>query len=151
MTDAAWSQQSAPATTASSSCAAGRRWPTSPTALSNTYLAGEKSINPDHYDDGTPPNDDQGWDTGFRLGHRAMERSDDYAGRPRRRRRTSTTSRHKTCRAYVAGNFGSAHAVSFNMAFCDGSVHAINYSIDLETLHRLGTRAEGKAIDGKQL
>ncbi len=31
----------------------------------NTYLAGEKYIDSDHYDDGTEPYDDQGWDTGF--------------------------------------------------------------------------------------
>jgi hypothetical protein len=37
----------------------------------------------------------------------------------------------------------------FAMAMCDGSVHTMNYSIDLETYRRLGDRAGGKPVDGK--
>ena len=110
----------------------------------NTFLAGEKSVDPDHYDDGTPPNDDQGWDSAFDW-DTVRWSGITTAWPPAKGAADANYRATQDIPGYVAGNFGSAHAVSFNMAFCDGSVHAVNYSIDLETFHRLGTRAEGNA------
>ena len=105
---------------------------------SNTYLAGEKYAMPDHYHDGGAPNDDQGWDSawdwdnirwsGIGLDYQPMQ---DTSG-------------------LLAGmNFGCAHAIGFHMAFCDGSVQFINYSIDANTHRCLGNRKDGMTIDGK--
>jgi prepilin-type processing-associated H-X9-DG protein len=106
--------------------------------LSDTYLAGEKSCSPDYYETGTDPCDDQNQCMGFdcdverytQIGWPPMQ---DQAG--------------AGARSYA---FGSAHANGFQMAFCDGSVQMMSYTIDLETHRRLGNREDGLPIDGKK-
>jgi prepilin-type N-terminal cleavage/methylation domain-containing protein len=52
---------------------------------------------------------------------------------------------------YPRGMFGSAHVNGFQMAFCDGSVHLMSYSLN-PTIHKyLGNRKDGHPIDGRQL
>ena len=46
--------------------------------------------------------------------------------------------------------YGSAHPNSLNMAMCDGSVHAISYSIAGKTFRRLGGRVDGQIVDPKK-
>ncbi len=106
--------------------------------LSNTYLAGEKLASPDYYETGTDGADDQNayigndWDIDrvTQIGWPPMQ---DQPG--------------SGANSYA---FGSAHSNGFQMAFCDGSVQMMNYSIDPETHRCLGNRADGKAIDGKK-
>ena len=43
--------------------------------------------------------------------------------------------------------FGSAHATGWQMAFCDGSVRTMSYSIDANTHLLFGSRADGEAVD----
>ena len=48
---------------------------------------------------------------------------------------------------WVTYRFGSAHASAFNMAFVDGSVHAITYDIDPAIHGQLSNRQDGATPD----
>jgi prepilin-type N-terminal cleavage/methylation domain-containing protein len=88
------------------------------------YMAGEKYMNPDHYLDQDPDND-QPWCTGFDIDNARW-----VNGAPQPDRRGVSNS----------GIFGSNHPSTFNMVFCDGAVHSIAFSIDPTTHRALGNR-----------
>jgi prepilin-type N-terminal cleavage/methylation domain-containing protein/prepilin-type processing-associated H-X9-DG protein len=111
---------------------------------SNTYLVGEKYLNPDLYYTGWCNADDQnlftGWNndssrSAYTANGTVMPRQDTpgYGG-------TGLTN----------ALFGSAHANGFQMAFCDGSVQMMSYTIDPLVHECLGNRADGKTIDAKK-
>lgn len=103
--------------------------------LSKTYLVGEKGLSLDNYFNGESHGDDgsmyQGydWDTHRWAGGKQA--------RPRRDGERKETFR----------GFGSAHAGGFNMAFCDGSVHHITYSIDPSTHEYFANRMDGESVN----
>jgi prepilin-type N-terminal cleavage/methylation domain-containing protein/prepilin-type processing-associated H-X9-DG protein len=101
-----------------------------------TYMVGEKYLNPDHYEDG---NDYTDMESVFGGLNDDTYRMSYYSG---------TGPAYLTPIQDTQGlgwqqRFGSAHANSFNMAFCDGSVQTINYSINALTHSRLANRMDG--------
>ncbi len=108
---------------------------------SDTYMLGEKYLNPDNYYDGNDNADNETMYAGY---DNDISRSTYYNGSS-----PDHTPRQDTPGTTNLWTFGSAHAIGLNMAFCDGSVQMINYTIDPETHRRLGNRHDGLAIDGK--
>ncbi len=107
---------------------------------SNTYLVGEKYMNPDANYSGGYWGDDQTMCMGF----------DDDTYRTTCYQPASnitSTPQQDTPGNAPTSNFGSAHTGGCNMAFCDGSIHVISYGIDPETNRRLGNRNDGLPID----
>ena len=109
---------------------------------SNTYLVGEKYLDPDYYFTGQDGGDNE---SALMGDNQDIVRLADP--RPRRSARCRT---RRAMPAAVHDLFGSAHANGFQMAFCDGSVQMMSYSIDFETHRRLANRKDGQAIDGKK-
>jgi prepilin-type N-terminal cleavage/methylation domain-containing protein/prepilin-type processing-associated H-X9-DG protein len=117
---------------------------------SNTYLLGEKSLNPDQYATGTNGADNESAYMGDNVDivrvvalnasippNKPLNQIAYYAPYPDAPGADN----------YMA--FGSAHLSGFNMAFCDGSVHVISYSIAPEAHRRLGNRKDGLRVDAK--
>ncbi len=118
-----------------------------PDGASNTFLIGEKYVPADHYLDGLDWGDN---DTLYCSDELDLVRwTGVYGGVGNPPLQDAAIPGY----SYGANMqfFGSAHAYSFNMSMCDGSVRAINYSIDGETYRRLGNRKDGLAVDGKKL
>ena len=115
---------------------------------SNTYLVGERYLSPDYYFSSYCAND-QGWDTGhdydvvrWTYYNPSADTGTNNAFQPMQDR-----PGYGDCDR----NFGSAHSAGFHIAFCDGSVHMISYSIDRETHRRLGNRRDRLPIDASQI
>jgi hypothetical protein len=101
---------------------------------SNTYLAGEKNLNPDAYENGMSAGDDNcvygghDWDI-------ARWTNLAYAPMP------------DTPGVDFPERFGGPHAGVYQMVLCDGSVRGFSFSIDAEMHRRLGNRHDAEVIN----
>jgi prepilin-type N-terminal cleavage/methylation domain-containing protein len=102
---------------------------------SNTYLIGEKYLQPDFYEP-SGSTDDCG-------DNEAM-----YAGLNCDLYRSSGIQPWTDQSGYFAiYAYGSAHPSAFNMSMCDGSIRSVSYTIDLPTHSQLGNRENDLPID----
>ena len=116
---------------------------------SNTYLFGEKFVDSDHYRDCKTSPENRGMYQGedYDVARWSGDASDLTRNlRPRRDCPAATTGL-SGIDSYLI--FGSAHPTACNMAFCDGSVRAVSYSIDAELHRRMGNRRDGLPIGEK--
>src|SRR5262249_19486054 len=96
-----------------------------PRGISQTYLLGEKYLNPDHYFTGKDAADNKNLYTGFN--------NDNY-------RSTSSPLQRDRPGYSDSFSFGSAHRAGANMAFCDGSVRVVYFGADLDVHKAAGSR-----------
>ena len=97
-----------------------------------TYLIGESQLATQHYDTGLIEAD---------RGHMYIGMAPDTV---RMAEQTVRPSQDNSKSGYKG--FGSAHHVSFNMSFCDGSVRFINYDIEGLTHERYGNRRDNEVV-----
>jgi prepilin-type N-terminal cleavage/methylation domain-containing protein/prepilin-type processing-associated H-X9-DG protein len=111
----------------------------------NTYLLGEKYVNPDWYSTGEDPGDNESAMIGdnsdiTRWGCISPPPNPNY----------SPPIQDTPGGTYGYYYFGSAHSNSLNMAFCDASVKPISYMIDPEVHRRYANRKDGLPIDAQK-
>jgi prepilin-type N-terminal cleavage/methylation domain-containing protein len=119
---------------------------------SHTYLFGEKNLDSNHYDDGTPLNDDQSM----------------YNGHDKDNLRSTLVQilANGTASGYLAApdtpgsegmgslwqwRFGGPHSGGWQAVFCDGSVHFLSYDMDPLNHRYLGNRQDGNVLTGGDL
>ncbi len=120
---------------------------------SNTYMVGEKWVGVDQYEGTGGTSSSPGFSWGENQSAFGGWEWDTHRVAWNSRWCNSTTDLelHQTGQdqAGVGVNdpevrFGSAHAATFNMVFCDGSVHAIPYEIDYKVHAYLANRQDGQ-------
>jgi prepilin-type processing-associated H-X9-DG protein len=101
---------------------------------SKTVLVGEKYLNPDRYFDGAYTADDQCVLSGHDNDNNGYT-ADDVVYRP-------LQDRPGLNHAFY---FGSPHVEGLHMAFCDGSVHLVEYNVDDQVWVNYGARNDNDA------
>jgi prepilin-type N-terminal cleavage/methylation domain-containing protein len=107
----------------------------------HTYLIGEKNLDPNRYEDGGSPGDNQGpYTSDDRDAVRWTEVSKTFflPGLPPAPDTVGTDQNW---------SFGSAHVSVFYMAMCDGSVHGISYDVDNQVHVWRSNRLDGEVGD----
>ena len=106
---------------------------------SNTYMVGEKYINPDNYMTGEDLGDNQS----MYFGHNADNaRCTTYDDNPL----LSLVPVQDKPGFEAKWRFGSPHPGGCNFVFCDGSIRTISYDIDPLTHSNLGNRRDGAVV-----
>ncbi|MEL7499511.1 MAG: DUF1559 domain-containing protein [Planctomycetota bacterium] len=106
---------------------------------SATYFIGEKSMEPEHYTTGKS----QG-DYGAAFGSAPhLTATPAYV---RFAARSPRVDKLQKGRCTSCHDFGSAHPTTMNMAYLDGSVHSISYTIDLEVYKAMASINGGETI-----
>jgi prepilin-type N-terminal cleavage/methylation domain-containing protein len=107
---------------------------------SNTYLVGEKHVDPLNYETG----EEYGDDNPMYIGHDWDNMRWASTVYPLEVDREGSFARDPSQSSYT---FGSAHETGIHFVFCDGSVHSIPYLINLQIHARLGNRCDGLSVD----
>jgi prepilin-type N-terminal cleavage/methylation domain-containing protein len=115
---------------------------------SHTFLLGEKYVRSDLYDGGSY-SDDQGWADGWdpdaiRSTCFQPYQDSDSTGFQFQPQNGNMDIFGFSVDVYY---FGSAHTGGFNGIFADGSIHTLNYDIDVVLFNALATRAGDEVID----
>lgn len=119
---------------------------------SNTYMVGEKFVNPQHYTTGGDGGDNEfmtsGWNNDiYRHCFPRMPESEIEGGPPLKDKIINPANLNQ-------GNtrrFGAAHPGGCQFVMSDGSVKTVVYRIDPQVHARLGNRQDGKPVDLTQL
>lgn len=112
---------------------------------SNTYLIGEKNLNPDAYLTGLTGNDDQsmynGCDRDNMRSTHAWLRGWEGRGPARWMPQPDTPG------ADFSWSFGGPHTAGWAVVMCDGSVQFVTFDIDPIIHQRLGNRLDGEVVN----
>jgi prepilin-type N-terminal cleavage/methylation domain-containing protein len=103
---------------------------------SQTLMLGEKYLNPDHWLDGMDGTDNQPLYSGFDWDYERWASDGPLQDQPGVAEYTS---------------FGSAHPAVLNLVMCDGSDHAVSYTIDPTIFSYLCQRNDGRIFDTSSL
>jgi prepilin-type N-terminal cleavage/methylation domain-containing protein len=107
---------------------------------SKTLLVGEKYQDPDNYETGYDHYDNQC----VFSGHNSD--TNGYTGTGDGVHTTAFAPRQDTPGARLAHYFGSAHQEGLQVAYCDGSVHFIDYSVDGRVWYATGGRNDEERV-----
>ena len=107
--------------------------------VSKTMLLAEKHVDPAHYTTGNDGGDNEAALIGMGRDIVRWSTFSDGTSLPPQRDATGLGEQGWN-------SFGSAHAVTFNTAYCDGSVRSISHSIDPTIFQGITARNDGRVV-----